>query len=193
MRMIRRERPRSGVMAPSQDLVLTSRRETESLGRTFGRLLQGGQVLALIGDLGAGKTTFVRGLMAGLGAPEIPVSSPTFTLVHHYQARVPVIHIDLYRLRSPEEVEAIGFADCFSDQAVTAIEWADRFPTLLPHDRFVIQLAHLSRKTRTVRFDAQGLRSHVLLADIQRAWPPTRRSRSSQPKNRHNDTKVRRP
>lgn len=191
MRMIRRERSKSGIMA--QDLVLASRRETESLGRTFGRLLQGGQVLALIGDLGAGKTTFVRGLTAGLGAPEIPVSSPTFTLVHYYRARVPVIHIDLYRLRSPEEAEAIGFSDCFSDQAVTVIEWADRVPTLLPHDHFVVRLAHLSPKTRTVQFDAQGSRSHMLLADIQRAWPPTRRSRSSQPKSRRNDTKVRRP
>lgn len=191
--MLRRTRPTSRTMTPSKDLILASHRETEALGRTFGRLLQEGQVLALIGDLGAGKTTFVRGLMAGLGAPESSVSSPTFTLVRHYQARVPVIHIDLYRLRSPEEADAIGFSDCFNDQTVTAIEWADRFPTLLPHDRFVIRLAHLSPKTRTVRFDVQGPRSHVLLGHIQQAWPPIQQSRSSQPKNRRSDTNVRRP
>lgn len=190
--MIRRARSKSGIVAPSQDIVLGSHRETKSLGRTLGRLLQGGHVLALMGDLGAGKTTFVRGIMAGLGAPEISVSSPTFTLVHHYQARVPVIHIDLYRIRFPEEAEAIGLSDCFNDQTVTAIEWADRFPTLLPHDRFDIRFAHLSPKTRTVQFQAHGPRSHSLLTHIQKAWRPSRRSRSSQP-NLHTDNKVRRP
>lgn len=191
--MIRRERATPGIMTPSQDLVLASRRETESLGHAFGCLLQAGQVLALIGDLGAGKTTFVRGLMTGLGAPGNSVSSPTFTLVHHYQARLPVIHIDCYRLRSPEEAEAIGSSEWFNDHTVTTIEWADRFPRLLPHDRFIIRLAHLSPKTRAVQFDAQGSRSHLLLTQIQKAWPPTRRSRSSQPKTLLNDTNVRRP
>jgi len=191
--MSRREPAKSGIVASTQDLVLTSRRETESLGRALGHLLQGGHVLALIGDLGAGKTTFVRGLMAGLGAPTLAVSSPTFTFVHHYQARLPVIHIDLYRLRSAEEAEAIGLPDCFNDHTVTAIEWADRFPTLLPHDRFVIRFAHLSPKTRTVRFDAHGPRSRLLLAHIQQSWRPIRRSRSSQPNTLQRDNNVRRP
>ena len=189
--MIRRKRATSGIIAPSKDLVLASRRETESLGCTVGRLVQEGQVLALVGDLGAGKTTFVRGLMVGLGKPESSVSSPTFTLVHHYQARVPVFHIDLYRLRSPEEAEEIGLSDCFTDQTVTVIEWADRLPTLLPHDRFIIRLTHLSPKTRAVRFDAQGARSHMLLTHLQQAWPPIRRSRATPPKSRHNN--MRRP
>ncbi|MBX9701227.1 MAG: tRNA (adenosine(37)-N6)-threonylcarbamoyltransferase complex ATPase subunit type 1 TsaE [Acetobacteraceae bacterium] len=190
--MIRRERAKTGTVAPLQDLVLGSRRETESLGRALGRLVEGGHVLALMGDLGAGKTTFVRGMMAGLGAPPGSVSSPTFTFLHQYQARLPVNHIDFYRLRSPEEADAIGLSECFNDDTVTAIEWADRFPSLLPRDRFVVRFAHLTPRSRTVRFEAQGPRSRLLLTHIQKAWRPMRRSRSSQSKL-YTDNKVRRP
>lgn len=190
--MTRRERAKSGIVPPSQDLVLISRRETESLGRALSRLLQGGHVLALMGELGAGKTTFVRGIMAGLGAPQSSVSSPTFTFLHQYQARLPVIHIDFYRLRSLDEAEAIGISDCFHDDTVTAIEWADRFPSLLPHDHFVVRFTHLTPSSRAVRFEAQGPRSRSLLTHIQKAWPPMRRSRPSQSKL-HINNKVRRP
>ncbi len=189
--MIRRRRQKSAIKAPLRDLVLASRRETESLGYSIGRLLQGGDVLALLGELGAGKTTLVRGIMVGLGAPAISVSSPTFTLVHHYQTRLPFIHIDFYRLRSPEEAEGIGLSDYFTDQAVTAIEWADRFPSLLPRDRFVVRLTHLTPTTREVRFEAKGPRSRLLLAKIRKTWRPMRLPRPSQP-DRRTTKKVRR-
>ncbi len=184
--MIRRERTKSATAAPLPDLVLASCRETELLGSSIGRLLQEGQVLALMGELGAGKTALVRGIMVGLGVSESSVSSPTFTLVNHYHARLPFIHIDLYRLRSPEEAEAIGLSEYFTDHAVTAIEWADRFPSLLPTDRFVVRLTHLTPTTRKVRFEAQGPRSRLLLAQIRKAWRPIRPSRLSQPNRRSN-------
>jgi tRNA threonylcarbamoyladenosine biosynthesis protein TsaE len=88
----------------------------------------------LIGALGAGKTAMVRGIAAGLGAPSDSVSSPTFVLVREYQGRLPLMHIDLYRLRTDAEAESIGLSDYFAGRAVAVIEWADRFPFLLPED-----------------------------------------------------------
>lgn len=175
----RKVRPSIG----SLKLALSSRSETESLGRMIGRLLEGGEVLALIGELGAGKTALVRGIATGLDAPPASVSSPTFVLIHEYRGRIPLIHADLYRLRTQAEVEAIGLQDYFTDQTVTAIEWADRFPTLLPNDRLEVHLSHRSPTTRTAQLTAHGPRSISLLAKIVRAHHPTLRSTPSRQAN----------
>ena len=139
------------------------------MGKTIGQVLCEGDVIALIGELGAGKTALVHGIVSGLGAPSTFVASPTFMLLHRYHGRLPLTHMDLYRLRSPEEAEAIGVAEVFTDDGVTAIEWADRFPSLLPFDRLEVRLAHRTFTTRSVQFVAQGVRSHSLLARITRA------------------------
>lgn len=153
----------------SVDFVLSSCSETEFLGQTIGRALRGGEVLALIGDLGAGKTSLVRGIAAGLGTPPVSVSSPTFVLVHEYEGRLPLIHVDLYRLHTMAEAESIGLSDYLSGQAIIAVEWADRFPMLLPEDRLNIRLAHTPEATRTVRITGQGARSLALLYRIKQA------------------------
>jgi tRNA threonylcarbamoyladenosine biosynthesis protein TsaE len=155
--------------------VLTSLAATESLGRAIGRALTGGNVLALIGALGAGKTAMVRGIASGLDAPPDAVSSPTFVLVHEYQGRLPLIHIDLYRLHSNADIESIGLSDYFTDRTVVAIEWADRFPALLPEDRLEVRLTHRSPATRTVRLAANGPRSRLLLTRIVKARRPAKR------------------
>ena len=160
----------------SFDRVLSSLSETESFGYAIGRLLRGGEVLALIGELGVGKTTLVRGIFAGLGVPAVSVTSPTFLLVQEYQGRLPVIHIDLYRLQRPEEIESIGLSDYFTDEVAVAIEWADRFPHLLPDDRLEVRLTHRSRTTRHVLVEARGPRSHSLFARIQKVRRPTLQS-----------------
>ena len=172
--MIRRDRAKTAPTGLLHGLALSSRRETEWVGSTIGRLLHGGQVLALIGELGAGKTALVRGIAAGLGIPGTVVSSPTFTLVHQYQARVPLIHIDFYRLRSSDEAESIGLSDCFRDDVVTAIEWANRFPALLPADRLVVHLTHRTATTRTIEFEALGPQSSSLLTRVNKALRVTR-------------------
>jgi tRNA threonylcarbamoyladenosine biosynthesis protein TsaE len=156
-------------------LVLTSRRETESIGRAIGKVLHEGDVIALIGDLGAGKTALVHGIVSGLDGPPTLVASPTFMLMHRYHGRLPLTHIDLYRLKSPEEAEAIGLSEVFADNGVSAIEWADRFPHLLPSDRLEVRLAHRTFTTRSVQFTAQGTRSHSLLARLTRALPSIKR------------------
>ena len=152
----------------SRGLVLASPRETESLGRAIGLALREGDVIALIGDLGAGKTALVHGIVSGLDAPPTFVASPTFMLMHQYHGRLPLTHIDLYRLKRLEEAEAIGLAEVFADDGVAAIEWADRFPSLLPSDRLEVRLSHRTLTTRSVQFVAQGVRSRSLLARITR-------------------------
>lgn len=149
------------------DLILSSPDETESLGFIIGRLLHGGEVLALIGDLGVGKTVLVRGMVAGLDMPAESVTSPTFLIVHEYQGRLPIIHIDMYRLQRVEEVESIGLADYLRTDVVVAIEWADRFPQLLPEDRLELKFSHRTRTTRSLRVEARGTSSRSLFARIK--------------------------
>lgn len=161
------------------DVNLSSPRATDSFGLAIGTVLQGGDVLALIGELGAGKTALVRGIVAGLGGSVAAVTSPTFRLVHEYQGRLPLMHLDLYRLQRAAEAEAIGLAACFSDQTVTAIEWADRFPDLLPADRLDVHLIHRTRTTRVARLEARGFGARSLLLRIRRACQAgSQRSRS---------------
>lgn len=109
--------------------------ETLAAGRALAAELRAGDVLALVGPLGAGKTQFVKGLAAGLGLDAEGVTSPTFTLLHEYRgpaARAPLYHFDFYRLETAAEAAALGLEEVFDGDGVTAVEWADRFPDLLP-------------------------------------------------------------
>ncbi len=100
--------------------------------REWSRSLQPNDVVGLVGDLGAGKTQFVKGLLQGLGSVE-EATSPTFTLLHEYRGgRLPLYHFDFYRLQKRDEIEEIGLDDYLRDGGVTVIEWADRFPEVLP-------------------------------------------------------------
>jgi len=106
--------------------------ETEAIGRQFAGHLQRGSVLALKGDLGSGKTSFVKGFVAGLGS-SADVTSPTFTIVHEYRGgRVPVYHFDFFRIESQQSAERLGLDDYFFGDGVSVIEWADRFPEFIP-------------------------------------------------------------
>lgn len=158
-------------------LTLLSPAATETFGRTIGRALGGGETLALFGELGAGKTALVRGIAAGLGAPPGAVSSPTFVLVHEYHGRLPLVHVDLYRLRSDADVESIGLREYFQGNTVTAVEWADKFPALLPADRLEITLRHKNPTTRVAHVMARGPQSAQLLTALRR----TRRRPQSPP------------
>ncbi|OQW33754.1 MAG: hypothetical protein A4E19_02575 [Nitrospira sp. SG-bin1] len=160
----------------SLDFLLSSPGETESFGNAIGRLLHGGEVLALIGELGVGKTALVRGIAAGAGIPAGTVTSPTFMIVHTYQGRLPLIHMDLYRLQKSHEIESIGLADYLADDCAVAIEWADRFPRWLPEDRLDVRIDHRTRRTRIIRLDARGPLARSLLARLSEVWHPAVRS-----------------
>lgn len=109
-----------------------SERETFALGKKIGEQAGPGQIFALLGDLGVGKTIFTKGLAEGLGITE-PVSSPTFTIVQIYEeGRLPFYHFDVYRIGDPEEMEEIGYEDCFFGNGVCLVEWANLIEELMP-------------------------------------------------------------
>jgi tRNA threonylcarbamoyladenosine biosynthesis protein TsaE len=138
---------------PATEWFCGSEAETREAGRRLAGVLRGGEVLSLEGPLGAGKTTFVKGLAEGLGCRASEVSSPTFTLVHEYPGgRFPVVHLDLYRLESAEELAALGFDDLLAGPTITAIEWGDKFPEALPPGalRFVFSMDGEARKIRRI-------------------------------------------
>ena len=128
-----------------------SEEETIALGEKLARELPAKQVVLLIGQLGAGKTTLAKGIVKGLGAaaPE-EVSSPTFTLIHEYGSAGRVYHVDLYRLDEPREVESLGIEDLFEREAVVLIEWGERFPQFLPAERTEIRLRALPDDQREI-------------------------------------------
>ncbi len=137
-----------------------SEEETIALGRELARSLTPGAVL-LIGNLGAGKTTLAKGIVEGLNAaPADEVSSPTFTLIHQYGDPggkiAPVYHIDLYRLDKAREVESLGLEDLFAGGSMVLLEWAERFPALLPRQRTEIRLRALPDETREIDITVLG-------------------------------------
>ena len=116
----------------TQTTVTHSELETAAVGRELAATLAAGDVVLLVGDLGAGKTAFVRGLAEGLGIAGSEVSSPTFTLVQEYRSgRLPLFHVDLYRLNDPREVDDLGL-DEIAEDGVLAIEWAEKLPSSPP-------------------------------------------------------------
>jgi tRNA threonylcarbamoyladenosine biosynthesis protein TsaE len=123
---------------------------TVAWGRSLASSLRAGDVIALVGNLGAGKTHATKGIVAGLGAAS-DVSSPTFTLVHEYRGgRLPVFHFDFYRLNAPDEVLNIGWDDYLDSGGVTVVEWADKFPALLPDSTHWFRFEILPDGTRSV-------------------------------------------
>lgn len=108
-------------------ITTTSAEETLDCGRALGKLIDRPLFIALTGDLGSGKTVLIQGLAQGLGIPpETPVTSPTYTLVNEYNGRLPLFHIDLYRLTGPDDTIDLGLADIIAGGGVTAIEWSER-------------------------------------------------------------------
>jgi tRNA threonylcarbamoyladenosine biosynthesis protein TsaE len=134
-------------------LTTHSEAETAAVGRQLAATLGRGSVVLLLGDLGAGKTAFVRGLAAGLGIPPGDVSSPTFTLIQEYRGgRVPLFHVDLYRLDDPREIDDLGLDEIGRD-GVMAIEWAGKLASA-PRAATTVRLEHLDGDARTIRIDS---------------------------------------
>ncbi len=121
--------------------VLTTRdaRQTEAVGEAIGGQLRVGDLVVLTGDLGAGKTTFVKGLARGLGVKEA-VTSPTFTIVQHYAGRLPLAHVDVYRLERIQELHDLGFEELL-EHDVVVVEWGEAIARVLPADRVQVRLA----------------------------------------------------
>lgn len=132
-------------------ITTSSEDETAAVGRELAATLSVGDVLLLHGDLGAGKTAFVRGLAEGLGVPRDEVSSPTFTLVQEYRGgRLPLFHVDLYRIADPREFDELGL-DEIAEDGVLAIEWAEKLPARLKLSRCVeVRIEHAGETKRRI-------------------------------------------
>ncbi len=166
---------RSAMSSLLWELVSSSHQHTDRLGQALGRALRGGETIALYGPLGAGKTALVRGIAQGLGASPTAVTSPTFVVIHEYQGRLPLAHVDLYRICSPHELESTGLIEYFSGQTVTAIEWADKGLAALPQDRIEITLSHRAAQSRTIQLSATGPNSDAVLALARSQYSKTSR------------------
>ena len=130
--------------------------ETEAVAADLARGLVGGECVALGGDLGAGKTQFVRGLVRGLGGNPRSVSSPTFVLLNVYDAppiRLPVYHLDAYRVAGPEDFEGIGFPELLTQGGVVVVEWPERVASLLPTDAIRVHLQATGETTRQIQIE----------------------------------------
>lgn len=138
-----------------------SESETLELGRKMGEEARPGQIIALNGDLGVGKTIFTKGLAKGLGITE-PISSPTFTIVQIYEeGRLPLYHFDVYRIGDPEEMDEIGYEDYFFGQGVSLVEWAELIEELMPEDTIWVKI----EKNLEKGFDYRRIE-----VDYENAW-----------------------
>jgi tRNA threonylcarbamoyladenosine biosynthesis protein TsaE len=144
--------------APRETRRLTTRsaRATWQLGRRLGAALQPGDVVALIGDLGAGKTQLVRGACAGAGVDERDVTSPTFAIVQTYRGRLPLHHADLYRLADLDELHATGFMDLPGGDGALVVEWADKVAGWAPEERLELRLEEVPGRPNARRITITG-------------------------------------
>jgi tRNA threonylcarbamoyladenosine biosynthesis protein TsaE len=145
--------------------------QTLRLGHVFGRMLPQASMVALIGDLGSGKTLLAKGIAKGLGVEdEREVSSPTFVLVNEYRGPIPVHHVDLYRLQDSVEVEDIGWEEFISGPGVTLVEWAEKVPDLLPEDRIEVYLHWVGAGERKLVFVGKGQAARGLVNHLRKKW-----------------------
>jgi tRNA threonylcarbamoyladenosine biosynthesis protein TsaE len=123
--------------------------ETHSFGKKLGEMLHSGDMVALSGELGAGKTCLVQGIARGLGvAEEYEVTSPTFTLINEYPGRLTLYHLDMYRLSGIGDLNDIGYDACFNENGVVVVEWAEKIREVLPEDTLFILLEYLDENKR---------------------------------------------
>ena len=180
-------------------LTTRSARATHALGARLGKLVAPGDVVALVGELGAGKTQLVRGACDGAGVAREEVSSPSFAIVATYRGRIPFHHADLYRIGDPDELYGTGFGDLVGGEGALLVEWADRIPSALPAEKLTVTLTHDDRKpdVRHVALEGVGER-HAELAERLaqrgrgRGRPATKSKAKSKTKTKAKSTKTRR-
>jgi len=137
--------------------------QTRSLGEALGRVLQDGDFVGLVGELGAGKTELARGIASGVGVPDQDVSSPSFSIVHQHRGRILLTHADLYRLTGPADLDGTGFHELRDGPGATLVEWVDRIPGAAPPDALRIVLEEPAENARELVVTASGPRAENLL------------------------------
>jgi len=133
----------------------------------LGIQLISGDIIALIGDLGGGKTWFTKGVAIGLKIDPNDIVSPTFTLVNEYQGKNQIFHIDLYRLKNKTEILALDLEDYFSREGIVVIEWADRWPGELPEEKIQVELKMIDEHTRELKFSGNHPRAKEIIGSLK--------------------------
>ena len=141
----------------TQTIALASLAETMAFGRVLGQEARPGDIITLAGNLGAGKTTLTQAIGQGLLVPEdCYITSPSFSLLHEYPGRMPLYHMDLYRLADEEEIEVLGFEDYLYGEGLCVIEWPERLGTLMPEERLHIDLRFTGETARRAELTGYG-------------------------------------
>jgi len=152
----------------SWSVVTRSARQTMGWGKRLGRLLEGGEIIGLIGELGSGKTCFVRGLAAGLEVDSKAwIRSPTFTLINEYRGRLPIYHIDLYRVGSRHELEELNLREYLYSDGVSPIEWFDHLPADEVDEYLELKIEHVGGAKRKLNFTPHGERYERIINSLR--------------------------
>ena len=147
----------------------SSEKQTLQLGILLGRLLEQPALILLQGDLGAGKSVLARGIARGLGvAPQVPITSPTFTLMNHYRARLDLYHFDLYRLSDPDELLELGFDDFAHGAGIALVEWPERLGDNSTPGLWIL-LQHVGNQQRKLIFNAKSAVAEEVLASLKKS------------------------
>jgi tRNA threonylcarbamoyladenosine biosynthesis protein TsaE len=144
-----------------------SERQTKAWGNSLGKLLQGGEIIGLVGELGTGKTSFVRGLAEGLDVgPQAWIRSPTFTLINEYHGRLPVYHIDLYRIENANELDSLNLREYLYSGGVSIIEWFERLPPNEVDEFLEVKFVHAGQSRRELTFISRGERHDEIVNSL---------------------------
>jgi len=149
------------------DLISNSAEETQQVGRRLGELAQAGDLILLVGELGTGKTCLAQGIARGLGIDDY-ITSPSFVLIREHQGRLPLYHIDLYRLDKVEEITDLGLDDYLFGEGVCVVEWAEKAFDFFPKENLLIRLRHLAETRRGLRLEPNGQRYEDMLAQLEK-------------------------
>lgn len=156
----------------SWEIITGSVEHTQQVGEALGRALRAGDVVALHGELGSGKTTLIQGVARGLGRAPETIKSPTFVLMREYSGEIPLVHIDGYRLSGAPSVAWLDVELLFAPSKITLIEWAERFEGVLPEDHLTIRLSHVSTNRRGIRLSPHGARAEQIVEALSRIRSP---------------------
>ena len=147
-------------------LISQSSQETVNFARNLAGRLMVADILCLFGDLGAGKTTFVKGIAQGIKVKISEVNSPTFTLLNIYKGKIPLYHFDLYRLDNLNEIARLGYEEFFYSTGISIVEWADKLGALLPQEYLAIELIHRQENKRLITLKAYGRRYEDMIQGL---------------------------
>jgi tRNA threonylcarbamoyladenosine biosynthesis protein TsaE len=148
------------------EITTNSPEETQEFGARLGKLARPGDVFLLVGKLGAGKTCLTQGIARGLGIKEY-AASPSFVVVRELYGRLPLYHMDFYRLDNLEEIAELGLDDYFYGQGVSVVEWAEKGISLLPPEHLLIEMSYVSDTRRRLKLKARGKRYRQLVAELK--------------------------